>query len=90
MPVNASTVAVTRPLGLTRAKLSIGIPLETSATMADHRGADVSSDSLPSLGELSELPIQTPTTRPGAFGSFGGARKPYACTSRLSFVVPVL
>ena len=58
--------------------------------MADHSGADVSSDSFPSFGLLSELPIQTPTASAGVFGSFGGATKPYAATSRLSWVVPVL
>ena len=47
-------------LGPVRAKPSIGMPLETSDRIADHSGADVSSESLPSLGELSELPIQTP------------------------------
>ena len=74
MPVNASTVAVTRPLGLTRAKPSIGMPLDTSDRIADHRGADVSSDSLPSLGELSELPIQTPATSAGSVFDDGAAR----------------
>src|SRR5450759_1137298 len=90
IPVNASTVLVTRPLGLTRAKPSIGMPLETSDRMADHRGAEVSRDSLPSLGELSELPSQTPATRAGRVLLDGGARKPNASTSRLSLVVPVL
>ena len=74
MPVNASTVAVTRPLGRVRAKPSIGMPLETSDRIADHSGADVSSDSLPSLGVLSELPIQTPATSAGSFLFDGGAR----------------
>ncbi len=73
-PVNASTVPVTRPLGLTRLKRSIGMPLETSDSSADHSGADVSSDSLPSLGVLSELPIQMPATSAGSFLSLGGAR----------------
>ena len=66
MPVNASTVAVSRPLGLVRAKPSIGMPFETSDRIADHSGAEVSSESLPSLGELSELPIQTPATSAGS------------------------
>ncbi len=74
MPVNASTVAVTRPLGLMRANPSIGMPFETSERIADHSGADVSSESLPSLGVLSELPIQTPATRAGSVLSVGGAR----------------
>ena len=72
MPVNASTVAVTRPLGLVRAKPSIGMPLETSDRIADHSGADVSSESLPSLGELSELPIQTPVDERRSFVLDGG------------------
>ena len=74
IPVNASTDFVTRPLGLTRVKPSIGIPFETSDRIADHSGADVSRDSLPSLGELSELPSQTPATSAGSFLSEGGAR----------------
>ena len=76
MPVNASTVAVSRPLGRIRAKPSIGMPFDTSDRIADHSGADVSSESLPSLGVLSELPIQTPATRAGRFLLDGGARKP--------------
>ena len=90
MPVNASTFAVSRPLGRIRAKPSIGMPFDTSDRIADHSGADVSSDSLPSLGVLSELPIQTPATSAGRFLLDGGARKPYAWTSLLSLVVPVL
>ena len=59
-----------------RAKPSIGMPFDTSERIADHSGAEVSSESLPSLGELSELPIQTPATRAGRFLFEGGARKP--------------
>ena len=73
-PVNASTVAVTRPLGLEPAKPSIGMPLDTSDRIADQRGAEVSSESLPSLGELSELPIQTPATSAGSVLDDGAAR----------------
>src|SRR6187551_1723698 len=72
-PVNASTLRVTRPFGFTRLKRSIGMPLATSDRSADHNGAEVSSDSLPSLGELLELPIQMPATSAGSFLSFGGA-----------------
>src|SRR5947208_15769654 len=36
------------------------------------------------------LPSQTPTARPAALGSSGGARKPYVDRSRTSSVVPVL
>ena len=72
--MNASTVRVTRPLGLTRLNLSIGMPFETSERIADHSGADVSSESLPSLGELSELPSHTPATSAGSVLSLGGAR----------------
>jgi len=37
-----------------------------------------SSETTPAGGaELSELPIQAPTTKAGAFGSFGGARNPW-------------
>ena len=71
-PVNASTVAVCSPAGALNA--AIGVPRLISVRMADHNGADVSSESLPSLGVLSLLPIQIPTARAGAFGSFGGAR----------------
>ena len=74
IPVKASTVAVTRPLGRTRPKPSIGMPLETSDRIALHSGPDVSSESRPSLGELSELPSQTPATSPGSFLFEGGAR----------------
>src|SRR4051812_32169125 len=73
-PVKASTDAGTRPFGFTREKLSIGMPFDTSDRIADHSGAEVSSESLPSLGELSELPIQMPATRAGSVLSFGGAR----------------
>src|SRR3954469_7859896 len=90
MPVNASTVTVSRPFGFVRRKPSIGIPWETSDRIADHNGADVSSESLPSFGVLSELPIHTPATRPGRLLADGIARKPYAWTSLLSLVVPVL
>ena len=87
-PVNASTVAVWMSLGGLNS--AIGSPLLTSRMIADQSGAEVSSESLPSLGVLSLLPIQTPTASAGAFLSAGGARKPYAATSRLSLVVPVL
>ena len=40
--------------------------------------------------EWSLLPIHTPTASAGAFLFAGGARNPYAWTSRLSLVVPVL
>ena len=73
-PVNGSTRAVTSDLGRTRPKREIGMPFETSDRIADHSGADVSRDSLPSLGELSELPSQTPATRACRDLSFGGAR----------------
>jgi hypothetical protein len=59
--------------GLKVATLS---PLLTSCRIADQRGAEVSSESLPSLGLLSLLPIQTPTDRAGAFLSAGGATYP--------------
>ncbi len=72
--MNASTVALTRPLGLVRAKPSIFMPFDTSERIADQSGAEVSSDSLPSLGELSELPIQTPVTSAGAVLDDGIAR----------------
>src|SRR5687768_3143518 len=72
-PVKASTARVTRPLGLTRLNRSIGMPLATSERRADQSGAEVSSDSLPSLGVLSELPIQMPATSAGSFLSLGGA-----------------
>ena len=55
---------------------AIGSPLLISVRIADQSGADVSSESLPSLGVVSLLPIQTPTASAGAFGSSGGARKP--------------
>ena len=73
-PVNASTVAVCRPLGALN--VSIGYFFETSVMMADHSGADESSDRLPRFGSLLLLPIQTPTARAGCLGSLGGARKP--------------
>ena len=73
-PVNASTVAVWMSLG--GLKFAIFSPLLTSRRIADQSGADVSSESLPSLGLLSLLPIQTPTEMAGAFGSAGGATKP--------------
>ena len=76
IPVNASTLVVTSPLGLVRANPSIGMPFETSDRIALHSGADVSSDSLPSLGELSLLPSQTPATRAGSVLSEGVARYP--------------
>ena len=71
-PVNASTVAVLSASfgGLNWAIL---VPLVTSVMIADQSGAEVSSDSLPSLGLLSLLPIQTPTAMAGAFLSDGGA-----------------
>src|SRR3954451_13605214 len=87
-PVNASTLARTRPLGGWND--ANGMPFETSDRIADHRGADESSESEPLFGSLFELPIQTPTTSAGSFLSFGGATKPEAWTSRLSLVVPVL
>src|SRR3954470_19951063 len=40
--------------------------------------------------EWSLLPSHTPTARPAAAGSFGGARNPYVARSRTSSVVPVL
>ena len=66
--------AVTMPGGALN--WAIFSPLLTSVRIADHSGADVSSESLPSLGLLSLLPIQTPTASAGAFVSAGGARKP--------------
>jgi hypothetical protein len=86
-PVKASTVAVWMSLG--GLKVAIFSPLVTSRMMADQSGAEVSSESLPSLGVLSLLPIQTPTAMAGAFLSAGGATN-RAATSRLSLVVPVL
>ncbi len=70
--MNASTVAVLSASfgGLNWA---IFVPLVTSVRIADQSGAEVSSESLPSLGLLSLLPIQTPTARAGAFLSAGGA-----------------
>src|SRR6185503_6744925 len=88
MPVNASTLATSRPEGLCQP--SIGRSLLTSRMMRDQSGADESSDNVSVFGSLLLFPIQTPTARAGSDGSFGGARKPYACVSRLSFVVPVL
>src|SRR5690242_12428466 len=87
-PLNASTVASTRPSG--RLKFAIGSFWLTSVRIRDHSGADDWSDSASVFGELSELPIQTPTARAGAFGSVGGARYPNASVSRWFSVVPVL
>ena len=53
---------------------SIGMPLLTSRMIRDQSGADEPSDSVSLFGSLLLLPIQTPTARAGAFGSFGGAR----------------
>ena len=50
------------------------MPFDTSERIADQSGADVSSESLPSLGVLSELPIQTPAARAGSVLADGGAR----------------
>src|SRR4029079_2829295 len=73
---NSLTVFVVNGPGLRPVKASTGaglsacdgvlnwailVPLVTSFMIADHRGAEVSSESLPSLGVLSLLPIQTPT-----------------------------
>ena len=55
---------------------AIGMSLLISVRIADQSGADESSESLPSFGSLSLLPIQTPTASAGAFWSLGGARKP--------------
>ncbi len=57
-------------------KVAIGEPFVTSVMIRDQSGADEPSDSVSVSGELSLLPIQTPTTIAGAFGSFGGATKP--------------
>ena len=73
-PVNASTVAVSMVGG--GLNCAIFSPRLTSVRIADQSGADVSSESLPSLGVLSLLPIQTPTDSAGAFLSAGGATKP--------------
>ena len=70
-PVNASTDALTRPFGWR--KSTIGVPLVTSAMIRDQSGADDPSERVSVSGELSLLPIQTPTTTAGAFGSAGGA-----------------
>jgi hypothetical protein len=72
IPVNASTVASTRPGG--RFQVAIGMPLLTSRMMRDQSGADELSDRVSVLGALLLLPIHTPTARAGAFLSFGGAR----------------
>src|SRR3954447_19472677 len=56
----------------------------------DQSGADDARESVSVFGSLLLLPIQTPTASAGRLLSFGGARKPYAWVSRLSFVVPVL
>src|SRR3954447_20295290 len=73
-PVKGSIRAETRLFGRTRSKRDTGRRDETSDRIADHSGAEVSSDSLPSFGELSELPSHTPATRPGSERSAGGAR----------------
>src|SRR5262249_15253523 len=70
-PVKASTVAVSMSGG--GLNWAIFSPRVTSSMIDDHSGADVSSESLPSFGVLSLLPIQTPTAIAGAFGSAGGA-----------------
>ena len=75
MPVKASTVAVSSVLGLIRLNPSIGMPLEISDMIADHRGAEVSSEVFP-MTELSELPIQMPVASAGNDVSDGGGRKP--------------
>src|SRR5579862_1484657 len=71
-PLNASTLAVTRPDGAW--KLAIGRPWLMSVRIRDQTGADDASDRTWLFGVESELPIQTPTARAGAFGSDGGAR----------------
>ena len=73
-PLNASTVTSTSPSG--RLNFASGRFWLTSVRMRDQSGADDSRDRLSVFGVPSELPIHTPTTRPGAFGSLGGARKP--------------
>ena len=87
-PLNASTSADLIPAG--RLKSVTGVPALISVRMRDQSGAEESRDRLPLFGVASELPIQTPTASAGATGSSGGARKPYARTSLLSDVVPVL
>src|SRR6185369_7309322 len=88
IPLNASTDSSTMPFG--RLKPTIGVPALTSVRIRDQSGADDFRDRVSLSGSLLLLPIQIPTTRAGAFGSLGGARYPYAWTSRFSFVVPVL
>jgi len=88
MPVNASTVVCATPGG--GSKSAIGWPFVAAVRNDCHSEAAVSSETTPPGGaELSELPIQAPTTNAGAFGSAGGARYPIAVRSFVSFVVPV-
>jgi hypothetical protein len=63
MPLNASTVAVTRPDGACQP--STGRSLLTSRMIRDQSGADDASDSVSVLGSLLLLPIQTPTASAG-------------------------
>ena len=74
IPLNASTVAVSRPDGAFQ--VAIGMSLLTSRMIRDQSGADEPNDSVSLFGSLLLFPIQTPTARAGALGSFGGARKP--------------
>src|ERR1035437_1244037 len=88
-PEYASTVACTTPAG--GWKSAIGRPFVAAVMNDCQSDADDSSETTPDGGaELSELPIQAPTTNAGAFGSSGGARSPIAVRSFVSLVVPVL
>ena len=73
-PVKASTLALTSPPGFASSNCAIGMPLLASDRIADHSGAEESSEREPRLGSLLELPIHTPATSAGAFLSLGGAR----------------
>ena len=75
-----------------RGKSATGHFLVYSRTKACHTSPEASSDVgglLVRGAEWSLLPIQIPTARPGADGSFGGARKPYAPKSAAASAVPV-
>src|SRR3989442_12449947 len=88
-PVNASTVASTIPDG--RLKSAIGMPWLAWVRNACHMLAAVSRATVPRGGMLlSLLPIQAPTTRAGALGSFGGGGKAEGGRGDLSVGVTVL
>ena len=90
MPLLASTEIELTPLGLP-SNLAMGSPRRASWRKACHRLAAVSRAIVPFGGALlSELPIQAPTARAGAFLSLGAATKPMAARSISSLVVPVL